>query len=317
MTATLEQLRAEHASQVIGPELSHLLERIVRATAVTYPPVEYSDAGVWNREAFEDALHDWVEIRLLTRGDLTVMLASAASVTALRAALTRSFGQFLINRRRRTAASNLYKRTLAKLRTDERFLAVSSSARAHEVLWTLAATPVSEPSSLPLEELIALAFKRSDAELGVVRYGPHSLKSSPILREPQLADFLLHLLEGAQGALSMAAIAEVMRYRFNLVAPAPVELDEALVSPELSIPARVEQQEIARSVLSRLDFPQLEMLRTFVAAGDLQEAATSLHVDVQQVASTVSEVLGMIADYAESADEARSVFNQLTESLFE
>ena len=86
MSADLEQLRREHADKVIGPDLQQLLEGVVRATARTYPPAEYSDSATWDSHALADALQDWVEARLLRRGDLSKMLAGAPSVDGLRAA---------------------------------------------------------------------------------------------------------------------------------------------------------------------------------------------------------------------------------------
>src|SRR5258707_15403238 len=108
---TIEALRAEHKAEVIGPLIKDLLEKIVRATAPTYPPLEYSDAQVWNSEALEDALHGWVAERLLRRGDLAAMLLRASTIAHFRAMLTTSFGQFLTNRRPRTSATNLFTNT--------------------------------------------------------------------------------------------------------------------------------------------------------------------------------------------------------------
>ena len=156
MNTDLQNLRQEHADRVIGPELEHLLARIVRATARAYPPAEYSDAGVWDSAALADALQDWVETRLLSRGDLSKMLLRYQSVGALRGALTRSFEQFLTNRRRRTSATNLYQRTTKMLREDsDSFAKLGRADRSHEQLWTLAAGPATEPSRLEAPALVA------------------------------------------------------------------------------------------------------------------------------------------------------------------
>ncbi len=196
----LEDLRREHAEKTVGPRLADLLERIVRATAPTYPPVEYSDAGVWNREALEDALHDWVTARLLARGDLARMLAAATTISRLRSMLTTSFGQFLTNRRQRTSATNLFQRIVKILKTDGRFAAVSTSRSSAQQLWTLSESPADDIGDDEVQErLLKAASSKSDDDLGVIRYGPYSLKSSPILRNPALADFLVFLLGQAEG----------------------------------------------------------------------------------------------------------------------
>jgi hypothetical protein len=315
--SSLSALRQEHQERRIGPQLAELLERIVWTTAVTYPPAEYSDAGVWNRQALEDALQDWVEIRLLGRGDLTVMLGSARSLGSLKAALTTSFGQLLTNRRRRSSATNLYKRTLSLLRSDSQFATVGSARRPNDQLWTLAAEPHSDPSGLPTEELLKAAWELGDDELGTVRYGPYSLKSSPILRTPQLREFLVHLLSRATGSLTTANVFEVMRHRFNLAPLSRLELDERMGSDEPSLVVQVEQAEIARSVLARLGAERVNVLRQLhLADGDVEAAAAELGEGIEAVSQTIHEVMAMIAEYAETAEEAVAVYRRLTESLF-
>jgi transposase len=165
MSVTIEELRAEHGREVIGPNLRSLLARIVAATAPIYPADEYSDAWVWNEEALEDALHDWIAMRLLRRGDLAAMLLSASSLGSFRGALTKSFSQFLRNRRRRTSASNLYTRMQKVLRTDSRFQMVGHSSRAHEQLWTLRELPVHQPTRKGMGELVAGVSRLTDDRL--------------------------------------------------------------------------------------------------------------------------------------------------------
>ena len=166
MSISLDDLRREHAEQVIGEELATLLEKVVRATARTYPAAEYSEAGVWNDEALADVLQEWVEVRLLGRGDLSKMLAQAHSLGSFRGALTRSFRQFLANSRERTSSSNLYQRTTRLLHEEkEEFEPVGVSSRSGEQLWTLACGSY-ERSTRSLRALVEAAFehRRRDAE---------------------------------------------------------------------------------------------------------------------------------------------------------
>jgi hypothetical protein len=309
MSADLQQLRREHADEVIGAELQRLLERVVRATARTYPPAEYSDAGTWDSHALADALQDWVEVRLLRRGDLSKMLAGAPSVAALRGALTRSFEQFLANRRRRTSATNLYQRTTKMLRAEsDRFARVGQAARSHEQLWTLKADvrATTPPSRMPIPALVAIASELSDDELEVVRYGATSLKSSPILREPKLREFLVHLLDRADGALDQTTIAEVMRRRFGLFELEVVALEAdglAAPAPELRY---VEQDDVVASVLVRLGQDRLQELRQFHASAD----------EPDDLPAAVSDTIALVAQYAESPDAAKEIYDRLVESLF-
>ena len=120
------------------------------------------------------------------------MLAQAASLGSLRGALTRSFRQFLTNRRERTSSSNLYQRTTKILRSGSPFVAVGSSTKSGEQLWTVGAEDGShseDRSSKSLRELVQVAFELDDAELELIHYRQNSLKSSPILRNPKLRQF--------------------------------------------------------------------------------------------------------------------------------
>ena len=314
---TLEELRREHAEAGIGDGIASLLERIVRSTAPTYPGREYSDTGSWSDEALSDALHDWVEVRLLRRGDLSAMLLGAASERSLRAALTTSFAQFLINRRRRTSATNLFKRTANLLVSSDDFLLRAGRPPASSTSWTLARDAKDAASGKSMAALVAVAWEMSDAQLEVVRYGPYSLKSSPILRLPALVRFLTHLLSYAEGTLSLAQIAEVMRLRFNLAVPSLSQLDERLASSDESVVARIEIDEIASSVRARLGQPAADAIREFTKAdGNLKKAAEVLGVSPRAVQAHVSGAMSMIAEYAETLDEARSAYASLVESLF-
>jgi hypothetical protein len=313
----LEELRREHAEAGIGDGIATLLERIVKATAPTYPAREYLESGSWSDEALSDALHDWVEVRLLRRGDLSAMLLSAASERSFRAALTTSFGQFLVNRRRRTSATNLFKRTANLLVSSKEFILRTGRPPASSTTWTLATDPADAASNMSLSGLVSLAWGMSDADLEVIRYGPYSLKSSPILRQPSLLRFLTHLLSGAEGTVSLAQIAEVMRLRFNLAEPGLSQLDERLAAPDAPVASRIEIEEIAGSVRARLGQPAADAILAFSKAdGNFRKAGEVLGLSPRSVQESVSVAMSMIAEYAESLEEARLAYARLVESLF-
>jgi hypothetical protein len=314
---SVDQLREEHRRLVIGPELARLLERIVRATAPVYPATEYGEPGGWNGEALEDLLHDWISERLLGRGDLAVMLRTASSSASLRGALTTSLSQFVINRRRRTSASNLYRRTLSMLRSDADFDVAGGRLRSSDQLWTLASAPQATPSTRWLSQLVQTAEDLTDEHLGVVRYGPFSLKSSPILREPALGEFLRYLLERADGALPLSTIAEVMRRRFRLFELGDVEIDESFESADTPIPQRVEHEVAAASVVARMGAAGAVAIRAFEESdGDFSAAGSALGSDTRAGEAAVTMVIGLIADHATSTDDARAIYAAVLERLF-
>lgn len=311
--SNLEALRAEHEAKVIGPLLAGLLARVATATAKTYPP-DYSPTGTWNDEAIEDVLHDWTEDRLLRRKDLSKLLAGARSEGALRSGLTTSFGQHLTNHRRRSAATNLFKRVLATLRDDDAFEAVGATGPAADQPWTLTADPAQKPSALAENELVRLAFELTDEDLGVVRYGPHSLKESPILRKPGLHRFLTHMLEGAEGALSPATLINVVRRRFNLVDPEDVEIEEA-ADAEAPV-GGVEIGALAASVISRMGRQRCELIIAQAQHDDPVAAAEAAGVDIATMKRALSETLALVAEHATDADEARAIYKVVVERLF-
>jgi hypothetical protein len=311
--SSLEALRTEHEAKVIGPLLAGLLARVATATVKTYPP-DYSPTGTWNDEAIEDVLHDWTEDRLLRRKDLSKLLAGARSEGALRGGLTTSLGQHLTNNRRRSAAANLFKRVLAMLRDDDAFEAVGAVGPAADQPWTLAADPAQKPSPLDENDLVRLAFELTDDDLGVVRYGPHSLKESPILRQPGLHRFLTHTLEGAGGTLSPATFINVVRRRFNLIDPEDVEIEEAT---DAEAPVRgVEIGALAASVISRMGQQRCELIIAQAQHDDPVAAAEAAGVGIATMKRALSETLALVAEHATDADEARAIYKVVVERLF-
>jgi hypothetical protein len=314
----LDDLRREHAEETIGPEIAELLARVVRATAPTYPPNEYSDAGAWNREAIEDALQDWVTVRLLARGDLARMLATATTVPRLRGMLTTSFGQFLTNRRQRTSATNLFQRIVKVLKDDARFEAIGTSRSSATQRWALGVSPTERAADEHvLQGLVKAAASKSNDEVGVVHYGPYSLKSSPILRTPSLAEFLVFLMEQAGTSLSAAELFQVLRVRFNLSDPVQAELDPSLVDKTSAVASKVETNVLAQSVLARIGMERAVLIRHLHdAGGDIARAAVASGMAEAEVAAALDYVLALIAEWAETPDEAVAAYRRLTESLF-
>jgi hypothetical protein len=314
----LEELRAEHAESVIGPRIARLLARVVRATAPTYPAREYTASGRWDVGTLEDVLHDWVEVRLLRRGDLAVILGSARTTAGVNSLLTRSFTQHLINKRRRTSATNLFDRVGKMLRSGEEFHQVLTGPTGGDAAYCPAAKPSTEPASTDsVRALVKMMAAISDEELQVVRYGPYSLKSSPILRDPKLRQVLLMLLTEADGYLTLSQAVAIMVHRFNLVEPDPTTLEEAAVDTRADTSTTAETLILARSVLSRLGREQALLLRLLADAdGDPAAAARAAGTSQAQFTEVADTLHALIADHAETPTEAAAVFRTVVESLY-
>jgi hypothetical protein len=314
----LQDLRDEYRQEGVGPLLRELLTKIVWATVRQYPPLEYSPDRNWDRPACEEVLSGWIEERLWGRADLQALLLSAPSVGQLRAALTTSLRQYITNKRRRSIASNLYKRVRTMLRDSSRFRAGGDSSLGSEQRWTLANNEHPAPSELPLRELVDKATELTDDELQVVRYGPFSQKLSPILRDPKLRDFLHHLLSRAEGSLTLDTIVEVMRHRFSLPVEEHTELDENMAAETASPANEAEVAVAARSVVSRLVLEEARVLAAyFRSESSFSDTAQQCGCSPDHVRNIVHGAFGAICECAESVDKARSIMNAVESLLIQ
>ena len=317
MTQTLDQMRVEHRAEFIGPQLLQLLARVASATARTYPP-SYSDSGVWNEEAIADALQGWVTERLVGRKDLANLIAGARSLPSLRAGLTRSFRQYLTNGRERDSALNLYQRTVKLLRGDPDFEPVGSSSKPQDQVWTLASGPTDGPSTAPFKRRLEVAAELSDDDLAVVRYGPASLKSSPILRAPALKRFVSHLLAGL-GALTPADILEIMRRRFALPEPEQLELTDDLATREPQPHDEATRRIIADSICARTSENDARYLAALATTQDIAGAARALScpaTDIEQALARLVHRVALEGIDEEDADQISGLVLTSFESLF-
>ncbi len=306
----LERLRDEYQRLGIGVLLHQLLEKVVWSTVRQYPPAEYSPSRAWDRMGCEDVLNDWVVERLLGRGDLQAMLASAATLPQLRSALTTSLRQYVVNGRRRSISANLFKRVQQMLREDSAFRPVAPNVQAANQRWMLLSAESANPSPAPERELLRIASELSDDQLEVVRYGPFSQKLSPILRKGKLREFLLHLLEHAGGSLTLGTILGVMRERFSLWPERHADLDDSLPSRSSDVGDEVANADKGRSVVARLDMEAAGLFAAYLrAGGDWNAAATACGAQSQRLRAVVHDTFGMIVECSESAEEARAILS--------
>lgn len=313
----LADLRAEHAATGVGPNLWTLLSRVVWSTAPTYPASEYSPDWVWTEQALEDVRQDWIESRLIGRGDLALMLASARTSGGLRALLVRSLRQHLINARRRTSATNLYTRLLKRLAESDRVHLVTDPGTPPQRGWALNPLLTEPAAGDVIEILSATARLTSDEDWGVVRYGPASLKSSPILRTPQLDAFIIRMLGAADGYVTTSELFAVLTNRFGLANPR----SDWHAATDATNPATVDDEVanhlVAISVVARLSVDELTILRALDdQQNDFTRAADELSVPLSDVEKALEHKCYLIAEYAESYEEAADIARRVDESLY-
>jgi hypothetical protein len=313
---TLDGLREEYSRLGIGERLHELLAKTVWSTVRQYPSSEYSPYGVWDQFACEDVLNDWIAERLWRRADLQNLLSASVTMQHLRAALTTSLRQHLTNKRRRSIAANLFKRVRAMLHNDSEFHHVGSASRAAEERWALA--PGVSDSSTHTIDLLQAARELSDDDLEVVRYGPFAQKLSPILREPKLRRFLIHLLHRAGRSLALSEIMEVMQLRFGLPVDEEVELDDELPSLNVSPSDDTVLSLAARSVISRMTSGEANILENYFRSGAVLVGAARLSgCDTQQVRQAVVRAFGMICECSNSEEQARAIMNKVECLLYQ
>jgi hypothetical protein len=305
----LQAYRGEYQQVGIGPLLEKLLQRIVLATVRLYPAREYSKDGTWSDAACEDLVNDWVLERLVVRGDLATMLSSAATVGAFRAACSTSLRQFIVNGRRRSIAGNFYKRVKYLLGHDQVFVRLSESVCEIDQLWTTTGGSTA-PCMLSNRQLLKIANELTDADLAVVHYGPFSHKLSPILREPQLQSFLVHVMTKSSGALSLRRLLEVIALRFGFVTEEDIELDPAVPSNDQNAFEDAAAIDCAWGVLMRLN-------AEFRANAEFSRAAHAAGADIRVLKETVRRVFAMICECSDSIEEATTVMRTFESLLLE
>jgi hypothetical protein len=313
----LQAYRDEYQQVGIGPLLEKLLQRIVVATVRVYPALEYSKDGTWSVAACEDLLNDWVLERLVARGDLGTMLGSAATVGVFRATCTTSLRQFIANGRRRSIAGNFYKRVQNLLTHDQGFVRLSESDCGIDQQWTTVGGRTA-PCTLSNRQLLKIANELTDAHLAVVHYGPFSQKLSPILREPKLRSFLIHVMTRSNGALSLRTLLEVIALRFGFVTDENIELDPAVPSNDRNAFEASATIDCARSVLVRLDLEEIARVREYFRANaEFASAAQAIGVDASALKETVRRVFAMICECSDSIEEATAVMHVFESLLLE
>jgi len=318
----LDVLRAEYVDVVIGEHLNRLLFAVVEATAPHYPAGEYTPAGVWNDYSLRDVAQQWIADRLVERGDLGAIVGSAKTEHALRSMLSRSLRQHLINQRTRSSATNLFDRMVSALR--EGFACTFDPGTLGEMRWALESGVEPAPGDVT-RDLIVFASSRRDDDLGVVRYGPFSLKSSPILRGPQLRDFLELLLRKAGGSVSTSEMFTVLRHRFNLATLPPKDFHSLMEAEADGIlaaglgpaaDADAHTQALAQAVTATLSASQLADLRLLSDSESLNAASAASGRSRHDLQTSLESVFALIAHFAESYEEAQSIQQLVVESLY-
>lgn len=262
----------------IDQELYTLLHRLTRAIVFgSRLAPAYSPTGRWDAEAHLEALHDWIERRLLRTNALLAAFDLAEHPKPFLNSLERNFRHHLENARERGELGNLISRTGALLREDAAFTDHIPAERPAEVWWGPATWQGAKPWGGRDADLVAAAWGLG--EVAIFRYSASVERASPVLSTNTLRDFLEGLFDAVGRLLTLSHLAVVFRDRFDLGVPENLDVD-ALPEPaaEVEVAAPEWVEEAAASFLAELGSHQLEALRLRHEGGTLEEIADALDV---------------------------------------
>lgn len=276
--AYLEMRARFRASGEIDRKLYALLHRLSAAMVFggRLAPA-YSPSGSWNAEAHADALHDWIERRLLRTNALLAAFDIAEQPRPFLISLERNFRHHLENAKERSELDNLISRTASMLREDEEFLEHVAGGRPSEAWWGLAGWQEPDPYQGSDSDLIAAAWALGEQSL--FRYSPSVERASPVLSTETLSGFLVGLFEQVGRLLSLGHLAQVFRARFDLDPPREVDIEtvpEPVGEAEEPLPEWVAEATV--TLLAELSSRQSEAILRRYRGETLEEIASALGV---------------------------------------
>ncbi|HEY5333799.1 MAG TPA: hypothetical protein VIJ21_09655 [Solirubrobacterales bacterium] len=262
----------------IDPELYGLLHRLSAAIVfgARLAPA-YSPTGHWDGEAHAEALHDWIERRLLRTNALLAAFDHAEHPRPFLNSLERNFRHHLENAKERGELGNLISRTGVLLREDAAFSDHIPAPRPSDAWWGLASWEDPEPYQGPDRDLVAAAWALGDQQ--IFRYSPSVERASPVLSTETLGAFLTALFGSVGRLLTLSHLAVVFGSRFDLGTPTAVDIEtvpEPATEAEAVDPAWVE--EAAAALVAELSDRQLLAIRRRHAGETLEEIAAGLGV---------------------------------------
>lgn len=304
------------ASGQIDDELYEMLVRIGRGLAFggRLAPA-LSPSGTWDADAVVDAVHGWIERRLLRSGALLAAFDHAAVERPFLRSLERSFRHYLESERERGEIDNLVSRAHALLRDDARFRDFVPQAQASDTWWGLSAWIDPVPWQGSEDRLLTLAWLLGSFEL--FRYGHTVDRASPVLATGELGRLLEGLLGRAEALLTLRLIAGVLARRFDLAPPrlvpdveaeaegmaAPPELDESYLD------------EAALAAIAELTSRQADILYHKALGETLEEIAAGLGVSRGTVDNELRRAGATALRHAGDVDDAARVLERMIDAL--
>jgi predicted DNA-binding protein YlxM (UPF0122 family) len=292
-----------------------------------YPP-SYSATGDWSDDSVVGMAHEWIAETLLRLGHLDHLLLTNTTLRGFRTGLRLSFADYVLGKRKRGALDHLFRRTGRVLEEDARFRLVADSSKKALRVWGLARWAESARFDGREDDLIGAGFKLSG--FPVVRYKASAKKESPILRDPDIGDFVESLLEEMGAGLTLDQICVVYKYRFNLLSEETVSLEEIVRDIEgegtslIDVIATNEESpedaavydEVAELLFQELSPRQrLCFQRYHERNATLERVAALAGCKKSTVENELKSTVSMIERYARNSDEAEAIYDRLLARL--
>ena len=305
------------ATGEIDSQLYDLLLRIGRGLAYggRLAPA-LSPTGSWDADGVTDAVHGWIERRLLRTGALLAAFDHTSAERPFLRSLERSFRHYLESERERGEIDNLVSRAHGLLRDDKRFRDWIPQAQVSDTWWGLAVWTDPEPWQGSEERLLTLAWSLGAFEL--FRYGHTVARASPVLATDELGRFLERLFERADALLTLRLIAAVLASRFDLAPPVlltdageelekvggdPIEIDEA------------ELEDAALAAITELTSRQAEVLYRKAGGETLEQIADALGISRGTVDNELRRAGAIAIRHAGADEDPARILEKMTDAL--
>ena len=275
----------ELESEGIGDLLYNLLLNIVKQVASGYPPQIYSINRSWDDDAYGEVRNAYA-VELIEKGKLEHFFLTQETTQGLENILRADLRHFLSNRKARSEYFNIRGRVKKILNEDERFGTNDKQKDTRFSFWGLAGWNdklVAQQRDEVLEAMFAVELPP------LVKYRADSMKLSPLLSNPALANFLGMTFIKLDKYASLDMLMDGLRYRLDLLETSLVDIDESvealgqaipdayaeLIADQLDVHELVSASEIADDLFARLTDRQRQIFA-------LQQKLSSSHLGGNQ-----------------------------------
>lgn len=277
----LEELRAEHARERIGPLWLDAVKSVCQNVVRQYPPQVYSSAPTW-RDGLEDLVQDVVANALIRDAQVEYILDVAVTIDDVRRLLRRHVRHVLARGRRRTVVDQLLDRSVRLLDRGPFHVVAEHPERA----WARDGDP--EPRSAFRE---AVVIVRSAG-----RVPQHGIERAPTLFTTGTLSGILDSIAEIHSPLTRQELGKIFDFGLTpflpgvLVSKDRPEAGRSFLAPE----DELQVAESVGNIVDALDIQQLQLLRSKLLGRSDADVAADLGVSRPTAAARKREMLAVV-----------------------